>query len=193
MSASEPIRLHLGCGARFIPGFIHVDVADFPHIDHRHPVNTLPMFDDESVELIYASHVFEYFDRTEAPKVLSEWRRVLRPGGGTLRHAVPDWEAIIAQYAQDGKLDACLGPLYGRMVVAGSTGPLVLYHKTVYDFESLRQVLVASGFRDVRRYDWRATIHAGHDDFSQAYLPHMDKERGRLLSLNVECVKQAND
>jgi len=28
------------------------------------------------------------------------------------------------------------------------------------------------------------------DDYSQAYVPHMDKENGILISLNVECHKQ---
>jgi hypothetical protein len=27
------------------------------------------------------------------------------------------------------------------------------------------------------------------DDHSQAYLPHMDKENGTLISLNIEAVK----
>ena len=27
------------------------------------------------------------------------------------------------------------------------------------------------------------------DDHSQAYLPHMDKENGTSMSLNVECIK----
>jgi len=41
----------------------------------------------------------------------------------------------------------------------------------------------------VRRYDWRQTLHKDHDDHSQAYIPHMDKENGRLISLNVEAEK----
>jgi hypothetical protein len=45
------------------------------------------------------------------------------------------------------------------------------------------------GFVDVRRYDWRDTEHAHVDDYSQAYVPHMDKENGILISLNVECRK----
>ena len=39
------------------------------------------------------------------------------------------------------------------------------------------------------RYDWRQTLHKDHDDFSQAYVPHMDKEKGLLISLNVEADK----
>jgi predicted SAM-dependent methyltransferase len=29
------IKLHLGCGKRYIPGFIHIDLADYPHIDYK--------------------------------------------------------------------------------------------------------------------------------------------------------------
>ena len=49
--------------------------------------------------------------------------------------------------------------------------------------------LIAAGFKDVRRYDWRQTEHKDYDDFSQAYIPHMDKENGLLISLNVEATK----
>ena len=45
-----------------------------------------------------------------------------------------------------------------------------------------------AGFARVRRWDWRATEHAGIDDYSQAYLPHMDKENGTLVSLNLEAI-----
>ena len=44
-------------------------------------------------------------------------------------------------------------------------------------------------FVNVRRYDWRQTIHKDYDDHSQAYYPHMDKENGLLMSLNVEADK----
>ena len=41
----------------------------------------------------------------------------------------------------------------------------------------------------MKRYDLRDTEHADIDDCSQAYLPHMDKENGVLMSLNVEATK----
>jgi len=182
------LSLHLGCGQRYIPGFIHVDLADFPHIDHRHDVRTLPMFKDNSADLAYASHVLEYFDRTEAREVLSEWMRVLKPGG-ILRLAVPDFQALAQVYQQYQRLDLIIGPLFGRIVIELSGMKLMAYHKTVYDFPSLKTMLEETGFADVRRYDWRQTIHKNHDDFSQAYIPHMDKEHGLLISLNVEAVK----
>lgn len=183
------IRLHLGCGKRNIPGFVHVDQADFPHIDHKHDIRTLPFIKDGEAELVYSSHALEYFDRVEVKAVLAEWRRVLRPGGA-LRLAVPDFEALVTVYQKHGKLDMVLGPLYGRMVVQTPQGERVIYHKTTYDFASLRQLLEENGFGNVRRYDWRKTVHKDHDDHSQAYVPHMDKEHGLLISLNVEADKQ---
>ena len=61
--------------------------------------------------------------------------------------------------------------------------------KTTYDFDSLENILISCGFRDCRIYDWRETEHSHFDDHSQAYIPHMDKDNGVLISLNVECNK----
>jgi predicted SAM-dependent methyltransferase len=178
------MKLHLGCNRRYIPGFIHIDMAHYPHVDHNTAVEWLPMFEDNAIELIYASHVLEYFDRQEAVQVLHEWHRVLMPGG-TLRLAVPDLEVLVTLYNTTHNLDLLLGPLYGRMISAY----VPIYHRTGYDFQSLRLVLEDAGFCSVHRYDWRETEHAEVDDFSQAFFPHMQKETGMLLSLNVESTK----
>ncbi|MGE0631964.1 MAG: methyltransferase domain-containing protein [Pseudobdellovibrionaceae bacterium] len=182
------MKLHVGCGKRFIPGFTHIDLDDFPHIDHRHDIKTFPFLKDSTAELLYSCHAFEYFDRVEAMTVLKEWKRVLKPGG-VIRLAVPDFEALGKVYQQTGELDRIVGPLFGRIEIKTPQGSSCFYHKTTYDFKALRSVLEAAGFRDVRRWDWRETEHTKVDDFSQAYFPHMDKEKGLLISLNVEATK----
>ena len=187
-SEKAKVKLHLGCGKRYIPGFIHIDLADYPHIDYRQEISKLPNFADKSVALIYCSHALEYFDRYEAADVLAEWRRVLKKGG-VLRLAVPDFETLAEVYQKYRNLDLIHGPLYGRMAVATPNGEKVFYHKTCYDFESLKHLLEKCDFVDVHRYEWRNTVHKDHDDFSQAYIPHMDKEHGKLISLNVEAKK----
>lgn len=178
------IKLHLGCGKRnFGPDWVHIDGGDFSHL-HSHDITKLP-FENNSVDLIYSSHVLEYFDREEVTNVLKEWYRVLKIGG-MLRVAVPDFKMMTTKYLIDGcELDLFLGPLYGKW----SMGNKTIYHKTAYDFLSLKRVLQSNGFRGIQEYDWRNTEHSHIDDHSQSYLPHMDKENGTLMSLNIECYK----
>ena len=63
------------------------------------------------------------------------------------------------------------------------------YHKNGWDFKKLKEDLSEIGFRDIIRYDWKKTEHFYIDDYSQTYYPHMDKEDGKLMSLNVEATK----
>ncbi len=180
-------KLHLGCGKRYLPGYIHVDIDKFEHIDYVSDINNLDMFEDNSIELIYASHVLEYWDRIEVNKVLSEWRRVLIPNG-ILRLAVPNFEKLIDVYKLSNDLEKVLGPLYGRWEPNDDE---TIYHKTTYDFNSLEKLLISNGYREVNLWDWREVFSEfkDYDDHSQAYYPHMDKEEGILISLNVECKK----
>jgi predicted SAM-dependent methyltransferase len=178
-----PIQLHIGCGEKFIPGFVHIDVRKFPHVDYVTSADKLQMFDVNSVDLIYCAHILEHFPRPSTKAVLEEWYRILIPNG-TLRLAVPDFEALVDIYQKHNDISLILGPLVGRQDYPENT------HFMVFDFMSLKLLLESVGFVNIRRYDWRETIHKDYDDFSQAYIPHMEKERGRLISLNVEADKQ---
>lgn len=182
------MKVHLGCWHRHIPGFVHVDLCDFPHIDHRSGIDKLPFFADDLADLIYCSHALEYFDRDQAIDVLTEWRRVLKPGG-VLRLAVPDFPTLVRIYQETGDLGKILGPLYGKMKIEAGDQSLTLYHRTVYDETALGALLVKVGFCDVERWDWRTTEHAHIDDHSQAYFPHMQKNTGYQVSLNMQAKK----
>lgn len=182
------MKLHLGCWHRYIPNFVHVDYCDMPHIDHKSTINDLSFLEDNQAELIYCSHALEYFDRIEAEKTLKEWYRVLAPGG-VLRLAVPNFPKLVEVYQQSGDLNRVLGPLYGRMVIQTEEGEKTLYHKTTYDEASLMQLFIDCGFESPQWWDWRTTEHANIDDHSQAYFPHMQKETGILISLNMQASK----
>jgi predicted SAM-dependent methyltransferase len=182
-SGNAPLKLHLGCGRRCIAGFIHIDVQPAPHVNVVSVVERLPMR-DASVSVIYASHVLEHFGRHEYRAVLAEWFRVLEPAG-TLRLAVPDFAACAAVY-WGGSGDA-LSEVLG--LIMGGQRNSYDYHKMIFDEDHLRSDLLGVGFREVRRWDWRTTEHSGVDDYSQAYLPHLHKEDGRLMSLNLEARK----
>lgn len=181
-------KVHLGCGKRCLPGYVHVDLSPYAHVDYVHDIRTLPMFADSSIETIYASHTLEYFSREETTSVLAEWWRVLCLGG-TLRLAVPDFEALLYVYSKTKDISKILGPIYGIWQVDKTT---TVQHNIGYDFKSISDILIKNGFGDVRRWDWREFFVgelAGFDDYSQAYIPHMDKESGTLISLNVIATK----
>jgi len=176
------MKLHLGCGKRYIPGFIHVDTVKFPHVDYVQDIRALPQFEDKSVELIYACQTLTYFDREEIAEVLREWLRVLAQGG-TLRLSLINFETIVRLYNTGMPLESFLGWLYGKWS-DGESG--FIYKKTTFDFTSATKVLREAGFSDIELWDWRKTEHSSVDDYSQAYFPHMDKEHGILVNLNIQ-------
>lgn len=176
------MKLHLGCGNRYIEGFVHIDLMDYEHVNHKAAADKLGFIDDGSVSLIYAAHLLEHFGRNEIEKVLMEWHRVLKKDG-ILRLAVPDFETIVNVYIKNKNLEELLGLLIGGQKNEYD------FHKMIFDEVFLTRSLLKAGFSKVYRYDWRKTEHCNIDDFSQAYLPHMDKEQGILMSLNLEAVK----
>ena len=179
------MKLHLGCGKRYIPGFIHVDLANFKHINFKRNVKDLSCFKNNSADLIYACQVLEYFDVDEINVVLKEWRRVLKKDG-ILRLSVPNFKIISLLYQNKKlKLDKLLGTIYGKWPLSKKS----IYHKIIFDFEYLKKILIKNKFRKIKNWDWRQTEHSNIDDYSQAYYPHMDKAKGILFNLNVECKK----
>src|SRR5258708_2899027 len=109
-----PLKLHLGCGSKYFEGFYHIDAIKYPHVDCQGFVDRLDYLANNSVELIYASHVLEHFGRNEVDYVLREWHRVLQPGG-VLRLAVPDFDACARLYAE-GKLLHGINDIMGLII-----------------------------------------------------------------------------
>jgi len=178
------MKINMGCGWRnFGPDWVHVDGGNYGHIDSKDVF--LKKYENDSIDLIYASHFIEYFDHEEVLSLLRRWRETLKPQG-ILRLAVPDFAVCSKLYLEKKySIDQFLGPLYGKMKMCDQ----IIYHKTSYDFLSLKILLKKVGMRKIKKYDWEKTEHAIYDDHSQAYLPHMDKKNGTLISLNMECIK----
>ena len=164
---------------------INVDIQEFPHVDHIAHANNLDFATDASVDLIYSSHVLEHYGRTEFVNVLQEWHRVLK-AGGTLRLSVPDFGACAKIYYEKGLEDGLSG-LVG--LICGGQRDEYDFHKMIFDEPFLTKALYEVGFGTVRTWDWNNTDHTDIDDFSQAYIPHMEKETGLQMSLNLEAEK----
>ena len=180
-------KLHLGCGHRYLKGFIHIDKDELPHIDYPNiDISNLHMFKDNSIDLIYSCGSFEYYDREEAGLALLEWKRVLKKNG-ILKLSVPNFSSIVKVYETYKNLDGIgiLGPLYGKWKIKNNT---YIYHKTVYDKKALTRLLENYGFKSIKEYEAEMFLPKGYDDYSLAYVPHMDKT-GIQMHLNLECTK----
>jgi SAM-dependent methyltransferase len=103
--------LNLGCGDKRIEGAVNIDlrsdvadvVCDVREVGCR----------DESVDEIVASDLIEHFPASETHVLLSEWRRVLKPGGKlTLR--LPNLDGL-ARLLLERKIDprAVIRNIYG--------------------------------------------------------------------------------
>lgn len=151
-SAGGPRHLHLGCGPKYLPGFVNIDGNLFNKLDVWLDVrNGLP-FPSNSVDSIYSTHMFEHFYSDELDRLLRECARSLKPGGG-IRLIVPNLESAIAAYRQNESawFDSfprhfdSLGGRFSNFVFCDGQ------HRTAFDFSYLDEVLKAAGFREVER------------------------------------------
>jgi predicted SAM-dependent methyltransferase len=113
-------------------------------------------FADETVDVVYSSHMVEHFDQEEAVLFLREARRIL-VDGGLIRLALPDLRWHLSRYEASGDADRFLeGTKLGRRL------PKTLlerakafffgereYHVWMYDEGSAKRLLERNGFIDV--------------------------------------------
>jgi predicted SAM-dependent methyltransferase len=183
------LKLHLGCGPRILPGYIHVDIQRYPHVKYVCDVTKElgKFFEEGSVDEIYACHILEHISRKDIIDTLSHWSRLLRVGG-KLRLAVPDFEAVVKLYMRDplNLHESLLGLLYGGQRNKWD------YHTMPFDFANLNRLLKEVGFSNIERYHWQDFLPSGYDDYSRCYLPDGQFETGELMSLNVIATKSHN-
>jgi SAM-dependent methyltransferase len=111
---------------------------------------------DNSVEVLYSSHMVEHLDREEVKSFLSEARRILSTNG-IIRIAVPDLRILVEHYIGDGDADSFiektgLGRKTARSLVERIR--LLLFgdrsHKWMYDGPSMVSLLISMGFKNPR-------------------------------------------
>jgi predicted SAM-dependent methyltransferase len=177
VAADGEIRLHVGCGRIDAPGYINVDLLDAPHIHLQRPLDDLSVFEDASVDLVYACHCLEHFGYRHTRAVLQEWVRVLRPGG-VLRLAVPDFAVLAALYASGTPLHDVQGYLLGGQDYR------LNFHTAVFDRALLTQHMTAVGLADVETWEPSKVDHHAFVDDSSAVIHTAGKEVP--LSLNLQ-------
>ena len=135
---AKMLKLNLGSGTNNIDGYIN--------IDKRYGQDAYPLdFDDESADEIRASHILEHFGHNQVVDVVKHWACKLKVGG-VLKIAVPDFKKIAQSYIDGDQQDTC-SYLMGGQVDEND------YHKSVFDEQSLRQIMEAAGIKDIQYWD----------------------------------------
>jgi predicted SAM-dependent methyltransferase len=111
---------------------------------------------DDSVSVIYSSHMFEHLDRHEATQFLAECYRVLKPNG-IIRLAIPNIEIPISEYLKNKDADVFIESTnlcQNRPRTPSEILKFLLVgnreHQWMYDGKSLSKKLEASGFVDTK-------------------------------------------
>ena len=197
-----PTRLHFGCFNCPLDGWINTDVT--PHIflsripgaawflhkagkipDKRHDEHRQGVFKkirylnvtknwpyaEGFLDAIYSSHVVEHLPLRGAERCFAESLRCLRPDG-ILRIAVPDLDTLIRDYDPAHALNWAI-----HFFEAKEQHEKNMHH-FMYNFESIKTLLLKTGFSDVVRCEYR-----------QGRCPDVEKLDNRPASLFIEAFK----
>ena len=184
------MKLNLGCGSVRPAGWINTDSSLNAHLQRIPVVGTLVQkvfrtveyqnnnvvymnlnkrwnYPSNSVDVVYASHLFEHLTLASADLFLKESYRCLKPGG-VIRLVVPDLYKICKKYIDEYENTGSANPTefimwainmhregqYGSKI--GVWKKIVLewqgyphQHKFMYDEKSLRSKLAQYGFSDI--------------------------------------------
>jgi len=145
-------HLHVGCGPRIAKGFENLDFYTLSPQALRLPIRRhdlrypLP-YPDASFKGAFTEHVMEHLFSHEVVAVMSEFRRVLKPGG-VLRVTVPDLGKYIRFYS-----GASSPGEFQRHYRSGCEALWALTqcwgHVSCWDAETMIRVLQQVGFTSV--------------------------------------------
>lgn len=180
-NADGKILVHIGCGELNDSRYINIDARSMPHVHYVTQSLELNQFSPGSVDLIYACHVLEHLSHRNIFSILSNWFSCLKPGG-ILRLAVPNFDAIIEIYQDQGKnIDTIKLPLLGGQEYDFN------YHKSVFNHRYLYDLLKNCGFIIIKEWDPKSAPYYSFDDWAGRAFIAGGKEY--QLSLNLEAVK----
>jgi predicted SAM-dependent methyltransferase len=143
----ESIKLHIG-GREPNTEWKIFDIEARPEVDFFGNASDLSQFADESVEVIYTSHVLEHFYYglgNELITTLSEWYRVLKPGG-KLYVSVPNLQVLCWLFLHPNLMPLERHQIM-RIMFGGQTNEHDV-HKVGFDFDILALYLEEVGFSE---------------------------------------------
>lgn len=125
------------------------------NIKRANAIKKIPL-PDNSVEVLYSSHMMEHLDRQEASLFLKEVMRILKPNG-IIRIAVPDIDKCIDEYNRKKDADEFI-----KSTLMYSSNPRTLmqkirllmignrHHLWMYNKDSLAKFVGENGFKNIK-------------------------------------------
>jgi|TARA_R100001530_G_scaffold3596_5_gene5290 hypothetical protein len=141
------IRIHLGAGDKYWPGWINVD----RHGDQDINADVCGLGKVDFADEIQAIHLFEHLPRLEIHKILEIWFDTLKEGGKLVLE-MPCMNKI-AKSIVDGEKNLKL-TLLGIFGDPRDTKPDMM-HQWCWTVDELQQELQNAGFRDIKFSDPR--------------------------------------
>jgi hypothetical protein len=152
----EPLRLHLGCGEVYLPGYVNIDLPPALRADLAADVTAL-RYEPESVAEIRLHHVFEHFTRGTALRLLLDWYDWL-VADGVLTIETPDFERSAREFARRPRVQS-------RAVLVrhlfGSHEADWAVHRDGWYRDKFAHVLGGLGYADLSFAfgDWKGTFN----------------------------------
>ena len=143
------MKLNIGCGKVYKEGFVNIDAFDKSVADKIMDADNLDFLND-SVDEIYAGQLIEHLGIIKSIYTLSEWFRVLKPGG-ILTVETPFIEESFKRFLKGDRetKKVLINWIYG-LDTEGMT------HKFCFPEDLLEEVLNRAGFVDFKKtyYDF---------------------------------------
>jgi len=171
----DPVKLHLG-GREPADGWTIVNIQPGPGVDVVADISDLSRFEDDSVDEVYASHVFEHLSMARVLPALRGVCRIIKPGG-MFRIAVPDLERLSLMLG-DQHISTRDEWEISRRIFGGDLDENDR-HSCGFTPRTLLAALQQCGFENVRHVE---SFNLFQDMSETAFLGHR-------ISLNMEATK----
>lgn len=138
--------------SKLLPFEVYMKRISSIRIIHHNLLYGIP-FEDNSLHFIFTSHFLEHLTKEQTAEVLKESYRALVKHG-KIRIIVPDLdeelneiEKKIAKYRKN----RIINPLQPYLTVEHTRDSEFGFHKRIYNFEELKNILEAAGFKNIKR------------------------------------------
>ena len=201
ISNNKSCKLQLGAGQNILAGWFNTDYFPRENIFFLDVTKTFPI-PSASFDFVFTEHHIEHISYKNAVFMLKECFRILKPGG-VIKVITPDLESSISNYLNNdiegkGIINTTKDYIYSGFHNAANYIPVDDYfkaheindmfmnyeHQFIYDFESMKRVLMHAGFTKIKDCGAKDSVHLEFHHI-ESHTSDFDK----YFSISVEAEK----